>query len=114
VLAAVGIYGLVAYTVTQRTREFGIRLALGANAWDVLQVVMKPALILIGAGIMTGLLGAAALTRLLASQLFGIGATDPVTFAAVSLLMLVIAAAACFIPTRRAAHVDPTVALRQQ
>ena len=113
-LAAVGIYGVMAYAVAQRTREIGIRMALGASWRDVLKLVLSQALVLIAAGLALGLGGAIALTRYLSSELWEVKATDPLTFVAVSVLLVSVAALACLIPTRRAVRVDPTVALRYE
>jgi putative ABC transport system permease protein len=113
-LAAVGIYGVMAYAVAQRTREIGIRMALGAGGWDVLRLVVRQALILIAAGLSLGLAGAAVLTRFLSSELWEVTATDPVTFGAVSIVLVSVALAACLIPTMRAVRVDPTIALRYE
>jgi len=111
-LAAVGIYGVMEYAVALRTREIGIRMALGASWRDVLKLVLGQALILIAAGLTLGLGGAIALTRYLSSELWEVKATDPLTFAAVSVLLVSVATIACLVPTRRAVRVDPTVALR--
>ena len=112
VLAATGIYSVMAYSVAQRRREIGIRMALGASEMDVRRLILRRASLLIAIGLAGGLLGSWALTRLIASQLFGVTATDPLTFAAASLLLALIALAASVIPTERATSVSPTVALR--
>jgi predicted permease len=114
VLAAIGIYGVMAYAVAERTREIGIRMALGARAMDVLLMVSRQAAGVIGIGTLLGLAGALALTRVIRSALVGVTATDPATYAAGALLLLLIAAAASFLPARRAAAVDPTVALKHE
>ncbi len=113
-LAMVGIYGVMAYSVAQRTREIGIRVALGAGRGDVLKLVLRQSLPLTGVGLVAGLGGSLALTRLIASQLWGITATDPATFAIVSSLLVVVTLMATFIPARRAVQVDPMVALRYE
>jgi putative ABC transport system permease protein len=114
VLAAIGIYGVMAYSVVQRTHEIGIRMALGASARDVLHMMLRQASVLVALGLVLGLAGSFALTRLLSSALWGITATDPATFTGVSVFLAVVALAACFFPTRQAATVDPTVALRSE
>jgi putative ABC transport system permease protein len=114
VLAAIGIYGVMAYSVAERTREIGIRMALGARANDIFRLVVLHALILLAIGLALGLAGSFALTGYLASALYEVKATDPSTFAAVSLLLAVVAVVACLIPTRRAVSVNPTVALRYE
>jgi len=112
VLASVGIYGLVAYTVAQRTREFGVRMALGANRRDVLRLVLRHGARLTLFGIGLGIAASLAITRVLATLLYGTSATDPLTFTAVALLLALVALAACYIPAHRATRVDPIVALR--
>jgi putative ABC transport system permease protein len=112
-LAAVGIFGVLAFSVSQRTREFGIRMALGAQSAAVLRMVLREALGIAAAGIAAGLLAAAALTRSLASLLFGIGPLDLLTFASAAAVLAAVALAACALPAWRAARVDPAVALHQ-
>ena len=112
VMAAVGIYGVLAYAVSRRTREIGIRIALGAQTRDVFRLIGREGFVLVLAGIGIGLAGALALTRLMSSLLFGVGPTDAATLAAVPVVLAVVALLACYLPTRRAARVDPTVALR--
>ncbi len=114
VLAAVGIYGVMAYDVAQRTNEIGIRIALGARGRDVIRLILRHGLRLAFAGAAIGLAGAFALTRLLKGFLFNVSATDPATFVAVASLLIVVALVACWIPARRAAKVDPMVALRSE
>ena len=113
-LASIGIYGLQAYAVRHRIREIGIRMALGAQRRDVLRLIVGQALKLCGLGIGIGLVGALGVTRLMASQLFGLSATDPLTFVSVAVLMTIVALVACYIPARRAMSVDPLVALRYE
>jgi predicted permease len=114
VLSSVGIYGVVSYIAGQRTQEIGIRMALGAQRADILRMVLGEGAKMTAVGVVIGLLVALGLTRLTAKLLFGVSATDPFTFAAVSSLLVVVALAACYIPARRAMRVDPMVALRHE
>jgi putative ABC transport system permease protein len=114
VLAAVGIYGVMAYTVTQRTHEIGIRMAMGAQSEDVLKQVLREGARLAAIGLAVGLLGSLAATRLIRTLLFGVETTDPLTFVAVAVILLGVSLAACYIPARRATRVDPLVALRYE
>ena len=114
VLATVGIYGVMAYAVTLRTREIGIRMALGAERRDVLALVFRQGLALLLAGEALGLAGALACNRALSSMVFGIATTDPATYGAVTLAWAAVALCACWVPARRAARVDPMVALRYE
>jgi putative ABC transport system permease protein len=113
-LAAVGLYGVIAYSVTRRMTEFGIRMAMGARASDVLGMVLTQGLKLTAAGVVAGAVGALALTRLISGLLFGVSAFDPVTFCAMALLLGLVTVAACIIPGLRATKVDPLVALRYE
>jgi len=107
-----GIYGVMAYFVTQRTREIGVRIALGAQWRDVLTLVLKSEMLLVAVGLTIGIAGALALTRLMSTLLFEVSPTDPLTFAAVVLCVILATLLACYIPARRANRVDPLIALR--
>jgi ABC-type antimicrobial peptide transport system permease subunit len=114
VLGAVGLYGTLSYVVSQRTREIGVRMALGASAPLVRGMVVRQGLVLAGVGVVIGLIAAGALSNLMSSLLFGVSAIDPITYGSVSVAMVVVALAASWIPARRAAGVDPSRALRQE
>jgi ABC-type lipoprotein release transport system permease subunit len=112
VITAAGIAGVVAFSVNQRTQEFGIRMALGAERTSVLAMVLRQGLALVLAGLAIGMAGAVVLTRVLTTMLFGVEPTDALTFVAVSMVLVAVAATACLVPARRAASVDPMAALR--
>ena len=111
-LAAIGVYGVIAYMVSQNMHEIGIRMALGARSGSIVGMVLRQGLSLTGAGIVAGLVGAVALTRLMASLLFGVSAVDGITFSTVTLLLALVALGASVIPATRAIKIDPTIALR--
>jgi putative ABC transport system permease protein len=114
VLAAVGVYGTISYWVEQRTPEFGIRMALGADRQNISGLVLRNGMQFVVAGLVLGVVGASAATRIIASSLFDVAASDPVTFAAIATLLSIVAFAACWIPARRAMRIDPMAALRHE
>ena len=113
-LSVSGLYGVVAYAVSRRRREIGIRLALGARAAEIRRLFVRSGLIVVGAGVAMGLVGAAAVTRLMQSLLFGIRPLDPITFTAMPLVLAAVAVLASYLPARRAAAVDPVETLRAE
>jgi putative ABC transport system permease protein len=114
VLAAIGIYGVISYSVAQRTHEIGIRMALGADRAGVLRMILAQGMKIAGAGVVIGLAASFGLTRWMAKLLFSVSAADPLTFTAVALVLVLIALLACYIPARRALRVDPIIALRYE
>lgn len=113
-LAAVGVYGVMAYSVAQRTHEIGVRMAVGAEVRDVLRLVMAQTLKLVGAGIALGLIGALALTGVLGGFLYGVGPTDPISFVSIPLFLAIVAVVASVVPAMRAARLSPTISLRTE
>jgi putative ABC transport system permease protein len=112
ILASIGIYGVLSYSVTQRTSEIGIRMALGAQAPQVLKLVLRQGMLLAGVGVLVGVAIALPITRFASSLLYGVSAWDPVTYISITLLLMAVAFLACYVPARRATRIDPLVALR--
>jgi putative ABC transport system permease protein len=108
------LYGLIAYSVRQRTREFGIRMAMGATTGQVASMVIRKGMLLVAAGVAIGVILAGAVARVLGTLLFGIGNTDPLTFVGVAVILATVALVACYLPARRASRLDPTSALRYE
>jgi putative ABC transport system permease protein len=113
-LSAIGLYGVLAYSVARRTKEIGTRLALGASRWDVLGLIARDGMLVTGFGTILGVSGALITTRVLRAFLFGVTPQDPITFAVAAILIDIVAMLACWLPARKAANVDPMVALRYE
>ena len=113
-LTVIGLYGVISYLVNQRTQEIGIRMALGAQVRHILQLILKQGVLLVSLGVVIGLIAATVLTRLMAHLLYGVSATDPLTFTVIGFLLTFVALVTCYLPARRAAHVDPVIALRSE
>ena len=113
-LASIGLYGVMSFAVSRRTREMGIRVALGARPGDVFRLVLRQGMMLVVVGLVLGLVVAAIVTRLLASFLYGVSTTDPFTFVAIPVLLMLVALLACYLPARRATKVEPLIALRYE
>jgi putative ABC transport system permease protein len=113
-LAAIGLYGVISYMVTQRSQEIGIRVALGGQQRDILKLIMSHGLMLTSIGIVSGLIAAVFLTQLMSGILYGVSPDDPVTFAGIAVLLAIVAMLACYLPARRATRVDPMIALRYE
>jgi ABC-type antimicrobial peptide transport system permease subunit len=114
ILATIGIYGVISYSVAQRTREVGVRVALGASQTQVVGLVLRQGVVLVGIGMGLGLVAALAITRVLAKLLYGVGVTDPATFLGVPLVLGLVAALASWLPARRASRIDPLIAMRAE
>jgi ABC-type antimicrobial peptide transport system permease subunit len=114
ILAALGIYGVISYATAQRTREFGLRLALGAQRNDLIRLVIWNGLKLVAIGVMIGFIGSLAMTRVIKSLLYGVGAADPLTFVGIVAVLASVAITACYLPARRASRIDPIRALRYE